>query len=160
MNNLEDITIESIGELLEFVRSLSTRYSKRLWYRGVTDFLWELLPSVQRSQKSIDNERYLTNDFYIRAKQVLATSPEKHDYAGWLTMMQHLYDAGVDLKTAMKWMGHADQTMILRIYAYLTEEREKASAASLAKTVNDMLVSQNVSQTNTASDRNQLYKGI
>ena len=64
-----------------------------------------------------------------------------------------LYDAGVDLKTAMKWMGHADQTMILRIYAHLTEEREKASAAALAKTVNDMLVSQNVSQTNTASGR-------
>ena len=57
-----------------------------------------------------------------------------------------LYDAGVDLKTAMKWMGHADQSMILRIYAHLTDEREKASAIALAKTVNDMLVSQNVSQ--------------
>ena len=57
-----------------------------------------------------------------------------------------LYDAGVDLKTAMKWMGHADQSMILRIYSHLTEEREKASAVALAKTVNDMLFKHNVNE--------------
>ena len=31
-----------------------------------------------------------------------------------------LYNAGIDLKTAMLWMGHADQTMTLRIYTHLT----------------------------------------
>ena len=66
-----------------------------------------------------------------------------------------LYDAGVDLKTAMKWMGHADQTMILRIYAHLTDEKEKASAAALAKSVNDMIVSQNVSHTKGSGDESK-----
>lgn len=42
-----------------------------------------------------------------------------------------LYDAGIDLKTAMKWMGHSDHTMIMRIYAHLSEEREEASKAAL-----------------------------
>lgn len=42
-----------------------------------------------------------------------------------------LYDAGVDLKTAQKWMGHADQEMTLRIYTHLTEAREKAASEAL-----------------------------
>lgn len=38
-----------------------------------------------------------------------------------------LYDSGVDLKTAMLWMGHADQAMTMRIYTHLTETRRKES---------------------------------
>lgn len=36
----------------------------------------------------------------------------------------YLYDAGVDLKTAMLWMGHADQTMTMQIYTHLTNLRK------------------------------------
>ena len=50
-----------------------------------------------------------------------------------------LYDAGIDIKTAMKWMGHADQTMTLRIYTHLTSEREAAAANKLRHAVNDHL---------------------
>lgn len=42
-----------------------------------------------------------------------------------------LYDSGVDLKTAMLWMGHADQTMTMRIYTHLTETRRKEAEAAL-----------------------------
>ena len=56
-----------------------------------------------------------------------------------------LYNAGVDIKTAMKWMGHADQSMTLRIYSHLTDEREKSSAVALAQSVNAMIDSQNIS---------------
>jgi hypothetical protein len=38
-----------------------------------------------------------------------------------------LRDAGVDLKQAIIWMGHADEKMILRIYDQPGEERETAS---------------------------------
>ena len=38
-----------------------------------------------------------------------------------------LRDAGVDLKQAIIWMGHADEKMILRIYDQPGEEREIAS---------------------------------
>ncbi len=50
-----------------------------------------------------------------------------------------LYDAGVDIKTAMKWVGHADQQMIMRIYAHLTEQRERQSHTQLAKHVENWL---------------------
>lgn len=36
-----------------------------------------------------------------------------------------LRDAGVDLKIAVKWMGHADEKMILQIYDHVTPEREQ-----------------------------------
>ena len=38
-----------------------------------------------------------------------------------------LYDSGVDLKTAMIWMGHADQTMTLKVYTHLTETRKNTA---------------------------------
>lgn len=50
-----------------------------------------------------------------------------------------LYDAGVDLKTAQKWMGHADTTMITRIYAHLTAEKEKSAELAVRSTVDKML---------------------
>lgn len=43
-----------------------------------------------------------------------------------------LYDAGVDLKTAIRWMGHKDEKMIMKIYAHLTAEREKRSENQVA----------------------------
>lgn len=42
-----------------------------------------------------------------------------------------LYDLGVDIKTAMLWMGHSDETMIMRIYAHLTEQRQEAAKKAL-----------------------------
>lgn len=36
-----------------------------------------------------------------------------------------LYDADVDMKTAASWMGHADEKMILRIYAHLSDLKRK-----------------------------------
>lgn len=45
-----------------------------------------------------------------------------------------LRDAGVDMKVAMQWMGHADEKMILRIYDHsegrIQREREKLEAFS------------------------------
>lgn len=58
-----------------------------------------------------------------------------------------LYDANVDLKTAMKWMGHADEKMILRIYAHLTQQKEKSAENAVAAQVDKILESsQNESQ--------------
>lgn len=42
-----------------------------------------------------------------------------------------LYDAGVDLKTAQKWMGHGDEEMTMRIYTHLSEERELSATEAL-----------------------------
>jgi integrase len=42
-----------------------------------------------------------------------------------------LYDAGVDLKTAQKWMGHADADVTMKIYTHLSAEREKSASEAL-----------------------------
>lgn len=42
-------------------------------------------------------------------------------------------DAGVDIHVCMKWMGHSDEAMILRIYDHVSDYREKLSAEMLQK---------------------------
>ena len=42
-----------------------------------------------------------------------------------------LYDAGIDLKTAQRWMVHTDEKMILRVYALLTERQEQRGVEKL-----------------------------
>ncbi len=82
-------TVHTIDELLQFVNVLCKEHGLRLWYRGEENAELSLIPSIQRSQKRLDVERYITNDFYIRAKQILSNPPEKHNYAGWVSLMQH-----------------------------------------------------------------------
>ncbi len=81
--------VRTIDELLQFVNGLYQKHGLRMWYRGVEDASLALIPSIQRSQKRLDTERYITNDFYIRAKQILTNAPEKHNYAAWVSLMQH-----------------------------------------------------------------------
>lgn len=64
-----------------------------------------------------------------------------------------LYDAGTDIKTAMKWVGHADQQMIMRIYAHLTEQRERASHTQLAKHVEKWLSGSNPGSNDGEADK-------
>ena len=81
--------IRTIDELLQFVNGLHQKHGLRLWYRGVDDASLSLVPSIQRTEKRLEKERYITNDFYIRAKQILNNPPEKHNYAAWVSIMQH-----------------------------------------------------------------------
>lgn len=54
-----------------------------------------------------------------------------------------LRDAGVEMKLAMQWMGHADEKMILRIYDHVTTDRIEKSVKMLEKNLSG---SQNGSQ--------------
>lgn len=51
----------------------------------------------------------------------------RHSFA---TMIR---DAGVDLKIAMRWMGHADQSMLLRVYDHPDEYRSNISIENVKK---------------------------
>ena len=53
----------------------------------------------------------------------------RHSYC---TMLR---DAGVDMKQAMVWMGHADEKMILKIYDHISPERTKKSADQVEKII-------------------------
>lgn len=77
-----------------------------------------------------------------------------HDFRHTYCVM--LFDAGVDMKTAQKWMGHADATMIMRIYDHLSKIRTDRSTDAMVKLVeklveNDDRVSKRVSSGNTVS---------
>lgn len=81
--------ISTIDELLQFVNSLYQKHGLRLWYRGEENANLTLVPSIQRSKERLAVERHITNDFYIRARQILNNPPAKHNYAGWVSLMQH-----------------------------------------------------------------------
>lgn len=49
-----------------------------------------------------------------------------------------LRDAGVDMKQAMIWMGHADEKMILRIYDHVGEKRTKNSIDQVERMLDGM----------------------
>ena len=49
----------------------------------------------------------------------------RHTYATFL------YDAGVDVKTAQRYLGHSNVMMTMQLYTHLSEERERVSKALL-----------------------------
>lgn len=70
----------------------------------------------------------------------------RHSYC---TMLR---DAGVEMKLAMQWMGHADERMILRIYDHITTDRVEKSVRMTENQING---SQNGSQTRFISRRSR-----
>lgn len=82
-------TIKTIDELLNFITDLNKMHGQRIWYRGVSNKDWDLIPSIQRSTNREKFERFITNDFYIKARQVMEYSPDKKNYSAWMSIMQH-----------------------------------------------------------------------
>lgn len=73
-------------------------------------------------------------DSYMLALSNAAGKPIKiqcHDLRHTFCTMLRL--AGVDLKTAMLWMGHADESMILKIYDHITDERVRQESEKVSK---------------------------
>lgn len=44
-----------------------------------------------------------------------------------------LRDSNVEMHLAMRWMGHSDEKMILRIYDHISEERVKKALENVEK---------------------------
>jgi hypothetical protein len=84
---MQEINIESVSDLAREVRCLQSDGHKWL-YRGQADARWDLLPSVHRGY-SRQQERYLTNEFRVRARSRYPVCPGNSDYPGWLAVMQH-----------------------------------------------------------------------
>lgn len=58
-----------------------------------------------------------------------------------------LYDMGVDTKSAMKWLGHANEDVSVNVYTHLTPEREKNSISILENGLKTATGGQNGGQT-------------
>lgn len=82
-------TIRTIDELLTLITALQQKHNQLLWFRGVANEDWDLVPSIQRSQNRVAAERFITNDFYIKARQVMEHAPDKKNYSAWMSIMQH-----------------------------------------------------------------------
>lgn len=82
-----DVAIKTIGDLSREVQALPAANRKWL-FRGQADSRWELEPGVHRGY-SPQQERYLTNEFRVRARSRYFSCPSSNDYPGWLALMQH-----------------------------------------------------------------------
>lgn len=68
-----------------------------------------------------------------------------HDFRHSFCTM--ICEAGVDIKTAMLWMGHSDEKMIRQVYEHLTARRLQIAEQNTAKLIEKMMLnSQNDSQ--------------
>lgn len=79
--------IATVGDLSREVQALTAGGQKWL-YRGQIDAGWDLAPSVHRGYTP-QQERYLTNEFRVRARSRHYSCPSSDDYPGWLALMQH-----------------------------------------------------------------------
>lgn len=82
------VTITSVNELTKVVGATFESTKTRWWFRGQRDFSWNLLPKVRRGYTR-QQEQYLTNLFYTRARTRHASCPADDDYGAWLALMQH-----------------------------------------------------------------------
>ena len=88
-----------------------------------------------RSYNAALNKMRRTPGIDIRAHDL------RHSYC---TM---LYDAGVDIKSAMLWMGHADQKTTMQIYTHLSDTRRTEAEKALREAEKNLISRQNASQT-------------
>lgn len=105
---------------------------------------------LEPSYRSRDPRRYDQIQRLLAAgKKEEADALRFMDWKQWTVRphdLRHSYcvmlrDAGVDLKLAIRWMGHADEKMILRIYDHVSDLRVRTAI----KNVNSMITKQRAS---------------
>ena len=95
---------------------------------------------LDKSYRDRDPRRYdQIQQLLAKGKKEEADALRFMDWKSW-TVRPHdlrhsfcvmLRDAGVDMKLAIRWMGHADEKMILRIYDHVTDLRIKNAITSV-----------------------------
>lgn len=114
---------DELFEMLNKVRGIGDNYiilSPRTHsFLGVTTYTrwWEeLMESLYESDSTIES---------IEGRSILTAHYFRHNYASVL------YNAGVDVLTAQRFLGHADAKTTLAIYTHLAGEKEKKGAAKV-----------------------------
>ena len=95
---------------------------------------------IESSFRARDPKRYdRIQTLLAQGKKEEADALRLMDWKEWTVRphdLRHSYcvmlrDAGVDLKLAIQWMGHADEKMILRIYDHVSELRIQSAIKSV-----------------------------
>ena len=101
-----------------------------------------------RDPKRYDRIQYL----FAKGKYEEAEKLRYQDWKTWNVRphdLRHTYctmlvDAGVPLKQAMSWLGHADEKMILRVYDHVHSTRTSASIRQVESLLADRKPSRKV----------------
>ncbi len=80
--------IRSIADLVGVVDALIRDTERIWWFRGQAKPEWHLSPSIMRGY-SREQEKFFSNEFFVRANLRYANCPPIEDFAGWLALMQH-----------------------------------------------------------------------
>lgn len=101
-----------------------------------------------RETLSKDMQLYYWGKYTERLSHIVnkKVSIRQHDLRHTFATM--LYDADIDIKTASKWMGHANEQMILRVYAHLSQKKENDAIEKMKKMLSESSSGQNGSQDN------------
>lgn len=84
--------IETISELLNYIEYLENKWNqKELWFRGVSDYKYELVPKIYRNEVWTYNEENANNLFFsfIRAGKQMLNSGENLERWNWYQIQQH-----------------------------------------------------------------------
>ncbi|MEL7609530.1 MAG: tyrosine-type recombinase/integrase [Bacillota bacterium] len=106
-------SVRGIGETFVFQRIIRASKTRLEAYRDTWNDLRSAMLAVEPKIESANGGSILTAHYY------------RHNYASIL------YNAGIDVLTAQKWLGHADARTTLSIYAHLSEDFELENADKL-----------------------------
>lgn len=101
-------------------REGNTTLSLQALRNAINSFLYACEEEINGCAKRWQPKGHVWKTFSFRCHDL------RHTFASLL------YDAGVDVKTAQLWLGHASPVLTMRIYTHLSKEKQ-ASSADAAK---------------------------
>ena len=93
-------------------------------------------PPTQRGRRTDVERKKAEKDLPLKERKVFSFTAHdlRHTYA------TALYDAGVPVKAAQYFLGHADIRITLELYTHLSKERESASRLQMVKYLDKWLL--------------------
>lgn len=86
-----NLVIESLSHCNNIINKLVDDWNiinnKSIWFRGQSNFAWELIPGLYRYKEGGYFEREINREFILHSQTLIASQPST--ILGWLVLMQH-----------------------------------------------------------------------